>query len=92
VGLMVLMASTSIAAIAFFRRRRVETGAWTTVVAPVLAAVGLVVAVVLLIVNWDVQTAGAGGLIPYLPWLLLVPVLIGALWPAGRRPESWSVR
>jgi amino acid transporter len=92
VGLMVLMACTSIAAIAFFRRRRVETNPWTTVVAPVIAAVGLAVAVVLLIRNWDVQTAGAGGVIPYLPWLLVVPVLIGVLWPAGRRPESWSVQ
>ena len=92
VGLMLLMAVTSLAAIAFFRLRRVETRAWTTVIAPVLAAAGLIVAVVLLIVNWDVQTAGAGGLIPYLPWLLLVPVLVGALWPVGARPSSWTVR
>ncbi len=91
-GLMLLMTATSVAAIAFFRRHRLESGAWTTLIAPSLAAAGLIAAVVLLVVNWDVQTGAKGGVIPYLPLLLIVPLLIGALWPAGRRPESWTVR
>ena len=62
-GLMLLMAATSIAAFAFFRRHRLETGAWTTVVAPLLAAAGLITAVVLLVANWDVQTGATGGVI-----------------------------
>jgi amino acid transporter len=91
-GLMLLMAATSVAAIAFFRRHRLESGAWATVIAPALAAAGLIYAVVLLVDNWDVQTGGAKGVIPYLPLLLLVPVIIGLMWPAGRRPQSWTVR
>lgn len=91
-GLMVLMAATSVAAFAFFRRHRLESGPWTTVVAPVLSAAGLTCAVVLLVANWDVQTGATSGVVAYLPLLLLVPLAIGAAWPAGRRPRSWTVR
>jgi amino acid transporter len=91
-GLMLLMATTSVAAIAFFRRHRLESGAWTTVIAPVLAAAGLIFAVVLLVANWDVQTGATGGVIAYLPLLLLVPIAIGVAWPPGTRPKSWTVR
>lgn len=91
-GLMLLMAATSVATIAFFRRHRLESGAWTTVIAPVLAAAGLILAVVLLVANWDVQTGATSGVIAYLPLLLLVPLAIGAAWPPGPRPKSWTVR
>jgi amino acid transporter len=91
-GLMLLMATTSIAAFAFFRRHRLETGTWTTVIAPVLAAAGLLTAVVLLVAHWDVQTGATGGVIAYLPLLLLIPIAIGAFWPPGGRPASWVVR
>jgi amino acid transporter len=91
-GLMVLMAATSVAAFAFFRRHRLETGSWTTVIAPVLAAAGLITAVVLLVAHWDVQTGATGGVIAYLPLLLLLPIVIGAAWPPGPRPRSWVVR
>jgi amino acid transporter len=91
-GLMVLMTATSVAAFAFFRRHRLETAAWTTVVAPLLAAAGLITAVVLLVAHWDVQTGATGGVVAYLPLLLLIPLAIGAAWPPGQRPRSWVVR
>jgi amino acid transporter len=91
-GLMLLMAATSVAAFAFFRRHHLESSVWTTIVAPVLSAAGLACAVVLLVANWDVQTGATSGVVAYLPLLLLVPIAIGAVWPPGRRPKDWTVR
>jgi amino acid transporter len=88
-GLIALMAATSFAAVAFFRRTRVERRAWTTVIAPTLAGLALVAEAVLLIGHWDLQTVGAGGLVPYLPLLLLVAAVIGFVWPVGEQP-AWA--
>ena len=92
-GLVALMALTSIAVVSYFVRtggiRR--HGPFRTVVAPVLSAVALVTEVVLLVANWDLQTVGAGGFVPFLPLLLLVPVVIGLLLPLRSRPV-WAAR
>jgi amino acid transporter len=88
-GLIALMAVASVAAVAFFRRTRLETGVFSTLLAPGLAAVALAAEGVLLVDNWDFQTMDAGGLVPYLPLLLLLAAAIGFLWPVGP-PPHWA--
>ncbi len=91
-GLIVLMATVSVSTIVFFRRYRVDGRAWVTTIAPVLAAIGLVLEIVLLLRNWNLQTGATGGPVSFLPVLLLLPVAVGYLWPAGARPAAWLVR
>lgn len=88
-GLIALMAATSVSVVVYFWRTRRERGIWSTKIAPVIAAIVLAAEVVLLVVNWDVQTDGAGGVVPYLPWLLLAAAVAGFAWSTrGRRP-AW---
>lgn len=89
-GLIALMALTSIAVVVYFARTRgiARHGLFRTVIAPVLSAAALVTEVVLLVTNWDLQTVGAGGLVPFLPLLLLVPVVVGLLLPQRSLP-AW---
>lgn len=88
-GLIALMAVTSVAVIAYFLRTRKERNPWVTVIAPVLAAIALAAEVFLLVANWGLQTMDAGGLVPYLPWLLLIAAVIGFAWKRGPKP-SWA--
>lgn len=88
VGLMALMALTSLSVIVYFRRTGLERNPWVTLVCPALAFLALAAEVVLMIRNWDLQTMDAGGLVPWLPALLLVAALIGVLWKPGR-PPAW---
>lgn len=88
-GLIALMALTSAAVIAYFVRTRRERNVWVTVVAPAIAAVALATEVVLLVANWGLQTMDAGGLVPYLPLLLLVAGIVGFAWRRGRAPD-WA--
>jgi len=92
-GLIALMALTSVAIVVYFARsgsvRR--DGIVRTLIAPVVAAVALGTEVVLLIANWDLQTVGAGGLVPFLPLVLLVPLLVGFVLPMRERP-AWLPR
>jgi amino acid transporter len=88
-GLIALMAVTSLAVIVYFVRSRRETNPWVVIVAPALAALALAAEVVLLVANWDMQTMDAGGLVPYLPAMLLVAALIGFAWKRGPDPD-WA--
>jgi amino acid transporter len=82
-GLIALMTAASIAVVCYFRREASRQW-WRTLVAPSLAALSLAVTVVLLIDNWDLQTGGAGGVVPYLPWLLVFVAVAGLLLPPVR--------
>lgn len=88
-GLIALMAVTSVAVIAYFLRTRKERNPWVTIIAPALAALALFAEVFLLVASWGLQTMDAGGLVPYLPLLLLAAALIGFLWKPGVRP-GWA--
>ncbi|WP_353987427.1 APC family permease [Ruicaihuangia caeni] len=88
-GLIALMAFTSLAVIAYFRRTRRERSVWVTVIAPAIAAVALAAEAVLLVANWGLQTMDAGGLVPYLPLLLLAAAAIGFAWKHGAAP-AWA--
>lgn len=86
-GLIGLMALTSIAVVVFFIRTQLETGVWSTRIAPVIAAVALTAEVVMLVVNWDVQTNEGQGVVAYLPWLLVIAGVIGLIPTPTSRPD-----
>lgn len=93
-GLVLLMALTSLAVLGFLRRFAAEYSFWTRVVAPGLAAVGLIVLFVMIVANFNVLIGSEGYSV--LSWLLpaivLVPGLLGTLWAWGlrsRRPETY---
>jgi amino acid transporter len=82
-ALVVLYTLTCVAVIGYFRRHRVETNAWTTVVAPALAAVFMVGIFTLVVNNFGVLTGGS----TLTGWLLLatVPVVFTVGWSSARR-------
>ncbi|QCU77047.1 APC family permease [Citricoccus sp. SGAir0253] len=93
-GLVLLMALTSLAVVGFLRRRPDEYSLWTRLIAPGLAAVGLVVLFVVIVVNFNVLigSADASVLGWLLPAIVLVPGLFGTVWAwwlRDRRPETY---
>lgn len=78
-GVLVLQAVASLAVVAFFRRTPTEESTMQTLVAPVLGAAGLAVAVVLAVKNFELLSGGTGGVVPQLPWLLVVAVVVGVI-------------
>lgn len=94
-GLVLLMALTSVSVIGYLRRHRDEFGVFTRVVAPALAAVGLLALFVLTMVNFPVLL-GADGPTPLswlLPALVVAPGALGtawALWLKARRPATYA--
>ena len=86
-GLVVLYFLTSISVVVFFRRTRLDTRPWQTLVAPVLAAVLIAALAVLVLTNFTLLIGGSAG--TAVPLVLSVPLvlLIGvALESARRRP------
>jgi len=57
VGLLTSLCAVSIAIIVFFARTRVETNPWTTLIAPILAAVALIAVLILAITNYEILGA-----------------------------------
>lgn len=91
VGLMSLLAITSLAVLAFFWRRG-ERG-WAVTVAPALATAGLTAATVLALVNYPSLTGSTSDVINNLPWLHLVVIAAGigvALWMRANRPRRYA--
>lgn len=72
VGILTLYALTAISAFVFFRNNRaLDSRPWNTVVAPILGALLIAAALVLIIVNFEVLV-GAGGALPII-LILTVP-------------------
>lgn len=94
-GLVLLMALTSLAVIGFLRRHRGEYGVFTRVVAPALAAAGLIALFVLTIVNFPVLIGAEGPstLSWLLPLIVVAPGALGtawALWLKAARPATYA--
>lgn len=85
-ALVVLYTLTSVAVIGYFRRHRVETNAWTTIVAPALSAVLMVGILTLVVNNFGVLIGGSALTV----WLLLaiVPVVFVVGWYSARWEKS----
>jgi amino acid transporter len=88
-GLVVLYFLTSIAVVVFFRRTRLDSRPWHTLVAPVLAAVLIAALAVLVLTNFTLLIGGSVG--TAVPLVLSVPLvlLLGvALASVRRRPAA----
>lgn len=91
-GIVALQAAAAVAAVAYFRRRR-DPRLWTTVVAPVAGAAGLVTACVLIVHNYSALTGKTSGVVNQLPWLLVAAGIGGfayALWLRRARPQVYA--
>jgi amino acid transporter len=87
VTLLVVLALTSVAILAFFARTRVETNVWSTRIAPAVALAGFIAVTYLAIDNYTLLLGGQGGVARWL--LLLIPVVAVAGWvTAGRRDRE----
>jgi amino acid transporter len=75
-GVLALMAATSIAVIAYLRNET-TVSLFGRVVAPILAFAGLTTACVLIIDNFSAITGSDAWLVSHLPWLLVVVAVFG---------------
>jgi amino acid transporter len=98
-GVLLLMAVTSFAVVAFFRRRPdLELGAWSTRIAPLLAGIALVVILVLGVANFNVLITSATNaptdtMTIVLPIILFGSGVVGMAVAAllrARRPEVYA--
>ena len=80
----------SVAVIAFFRRQQHTSGAWSTMIAPALAFVGIVTVIVLGLQNWDLLSGATSGVAQQLPWMIPIAALAGALVVTVRSDVSSS--
>ena len=87
VTLLVVLALTSIAILAFFARTRVETNVWSTRIAPGIGLLGFIAVTYLAVDNYTLLLGGQGGVARWL--LLLIPVVAVVGWvTAGRRDHD----
>ncbi|UGS34720.1 APC family permease [Capillimicrobium parvum] len=75
-GVLALMAATSIAVIAYLRNET-TVSLFGRVVAPILAFAGLTTACVLIIDNFSAITGSDAWIVSHLPWLLVVVAVFG---------------
>jgi amino acid transporter len=91
-GIIGLQATVSLAVVAFFRRRHDAHWA-STLLAPALAAAGLVTSVVLVVDNFDALTGSSTRIVGLLPWIYPLAVLAGlaaAAWLRANRPRRYA--
>jgi amino acid transporter len=87
VGIVVLMLLACLAVIVFFRRTRVDTRPWQTLVAPALGLIGLALILVLLVDNLPLLMGGSTALGVGAGVLLVVALLAGPVL-ARLRPSA----
>jgi amino acid transporter len=91
-GILTLQLFAAVAILVHFRRTR-DRRIVKTLLAPGLGAVGLGVIVTLAIVNFPTLAGSSNGVVPQLPWLLLVVALAGlalAGWLRRFRPSVYA--
>lgn len=81
-GVILLMAGTSVAVVGFFRKHRKEASPWQRAFAPSLAIVLLLALVTLIVWNFDVLvgTAPDSPLRWVLPSIVLLAAVLGGMW------------
>ncbi|GAA0312651.1 hypothetical protein GCM10009528_32730 [Kineococcus aurantiacus] len=87
VGIFGVQVLVAVAVVVHFRRTR-DVRWWTTLVAPVLGGIGVLVAVGAIVANYPVLTGTETGVANVLPVLLLLAVLAGPVRNALRRRAS----
>lgn len=87
-AIVVLQTLTSVSVVVFFRKNSSEHNVWRTLIAPSLGAVGLAIAVVLIVVNWPFMVGAEPGLPQFLPWVIPVVLILGLALPLPRRAPA----
>ncbi len=77
VGVLVLMALVSLAVIVFFRRSRLDSRPWHTIIAPLLGVAGLIYALVMSIRQFGVLAGTSSGIAGHLYWLIPLAAVVG---------------
>jgi amino acid transporter len=97
-GVVLLMATSSLAVIGFFWGKRVEENVWQKALAPALGAFALFGILVLIMLNFDSLIAGPvappEGLRWILPGFVLAAAVIGLFWGVilrSTRPDAYSL-
>jgi amino acid transporter len=85
-GIMLLYLLTSISVVIFFRRERLDTRPWNTLIAPVLGALGIAGAISLILANFTTLIGGSTATAVWLICAVPVVMLLGAL--AARRERQ----
>ncbi|GAB2662267.1 APC family permease [Gordonia jinhuaensis] len=80
-GIILLQTLASVAIVVFFRRRR-DPRVFATIVAPVLACVGMALATYFLFANFDVLADSHNPVMLSMPWVVLALGVIAALYVA----------
>lgn len=75
---------TSLAVIAFFNRTQVDTRLWHTKIAPAIAGLGFLAALVLALANYDMLLGGQGGIARWLLLLLPIGAIVGWVYSGQR--------
>ncbi|MFE6610497.1 APC family permease [Amycolatopsis sp. NPDC057786] len=91
-GILTLQLFAAVAILVYFRRTR-DRRVVKTLIAPGLGAVGLGLIVTLAILNFPTLAGSSNGVVPHLPWLLLVVALAGlalAGWLRRFRPSVYD--
>ncbi len=96
VGVVLLMAASSLAVIGFFWGKRVEENVWQRFLAPLLGAFSLFGIVVVMMLNFDslLGTESTSNLRWILPGIILAAAVIGLLWGLvlrSARPDSYAL-
>lgn len=90
VGFIVMMAVASLAIVVFFLREKLETGLWTTKVAPMTAFVLMVGILLIALDNYDAMLFSDGAIAKLLLWLIPIAFLLGALRPLSRKDINYE--
>ncbi|GIJ50138.1 amino acid permease [Virgisporangium aliadipatigenens] len=92
-GVMTLMILASLAVIGFFRRRpQLEEGAWSSALAPGLAALLLLVVLATTVVNVDSLLGPAAGILSLvLPGIVVVSIVVGLVWGSAIKAANPQV-
>jgi amino acid transporter len=91
-GIVLLQAAAATSVLGFFRDRE-DRHWWRTGLAPLLGAVSLAAAAVLLVQNFSVLTGTDNPVVNAIPWLLVVAAVIGveyALWLRKAHPDRYA--
>ena len=94
IGCVTLYSITGISVIVYFLRTKVDTNIWRTKIAPGISSVGLIIATILIYVNFKLLFGDGNEMIAYILLILLLTVgvigVIEGLWLKKNRPEVYK--
>ncbi len=92
-GIIALWAMCALAAVVYLRRNHPEVGAWRGLVAPLLAALGLAIVFVMVVLHFDLFSGGTpavNAILFVLAGLAVVGGLARAVYLRSREPETYA--